>query len=472
MAFLYNPPLSVLMDFFLKDGQHQGFSDVEIQEAEARLGVALPPVYRDFLRTYGRDSINYHFNQLQEPAELSLSYLLIEDELKEREQDFRDTVRGEAPDSSDPYFKLWQMSRERWGEETDCYLLIWYENQGVWSAGYRVQDLLDGNPDPPVYGSVNDDYVTYVKWADHTEEFLLEMLREAAYGWRGGQRFTKESEIQEVLSAAGIDRKEMEAHGHLQGNISFCLSEDGETLYCCLAGQKYQELSTANRHPVPRASAAPQLLPQCPSYTPDYRKAWRLALLPNQARDLGMGRPRPAGGIPLHPLVARLMEEQFGRIPPTAYDWGKDIARLKTLKVQLHMRTALEYRDGAAYLCPPGEYPPPPPYYYDLGDWSIIGRMTALQSLLIEGVEVEDPALWPLLAKLPNLKQLRIQDLRVGDFSFLPACKALRSVSFYHTDFSDCRLLLDLPELQDADLRFCPLEHKEALKALSFRPLI
>ena len=470
MAFLYDPPLSLLMDFFQEDGRHQGFSEEEILKAENRLGVSLPPVYRNYLRTYGRDPINFHFNQLQEPEEIQTSYRFVEDELRDRERDFSKT--GEASASAGPYFKFRQLPRERWRELTDNYVLIWYENQGVWSAGYRFQDLLDGNPDPPVYGSVNDDYITYTKWADRTEPFLLEMLRQAAYGWHGSRRLTKAPEIQEALSGAGICFEEREGRSPEENRLRFCLSGDGEVLYAYSAGQDYQELCTAARRPVPHSAAPVLQRPGAPRYTPDGRRPCRLALLPYQIKDLGMDRPRPAGGIPLHPLIALLIEEQFGRTPSTAYDWGKDIARMKNLKVQLHYKTVREYQGDTAYLRPPEAIPPPPPYYFDLSSWSAIGRMTALQSLCIEQIDVEDPGLWPLLAGLPHLRNLRLRDVQVGDFSFLPACRALRSVSFYHTDFSDCRLLLNLPKLQEADLRFCPLEHREALEELSFQPLL
>lgn len=481
MALQYDPPLSILMDFFCT-GTHQGFSAAEIQAAELRLGTALPPVYRDYLSAYGKDDVNYHFNQLQEPEWITTTYALLAAELDERNLEFQMAVDEgrEAEYADNPCFRLWQLPPERWSEVTDNHAVIWYENQGVWSAGYRLQDLLDGNPDPPVYGSVNDDYVTYEKWTDGTEDFLREMLREAAYGWHGGQRLTKESEIQDALSFAGIDPAELKARGRSQGQgtcfLSFCLSMNSETLYSYYyTAQGYQELCAANRHkPVRNESSAEQrslrqALQTTPKYRPFSEGPYRVELLPHQKKDLGMDRPRPADAIPLHPLIALLIQESFHHEPATAYDWGKDISKLKALKMELRYGT-LRVREGnVAYIYPPGEHFPPPPYYFDLHDWSIIGRMTALQTLLIDRIDVDDQTLWPLLAKLPNLRNLRLQNLQAGDFSFLRECKALRSVSFYNTNFSDCRLLLDLPKLQEADLRFCPLEHREALEKLKAR---
>ena len=99
----------------------------------------------------------------------------------------------------------------------------------------------------------------------------------------------------------------------------------------------------------------------------------------------------------------------------------------------------------------------------------MIGKMENLQSLYIDSILVDDPNLWPLLTKLPKLQNLRIQNTQVGDFSFLPHCKELKSVSFYNTDFSDCRLLLELPKLQEADIRFCPLVHWGVLNSASIK---
>ena len=94
-----------------------------------------------------------------------------------------------------------------------------------------------------------------------------------------------------------------------------------------------------------------------------------------------------------------------------------------------------------AYLRAPEEHFPPEPYYYDLQGWSVIGRME-------------------------NLRELRICEICVEDFSFLTECKNLRTLSLYNTNFTDCRLLLKLPKLKYIDLRSCRLIHKEVLKKL------
>lgn len=48
-------------------------------------------------------------------------------------------------------------------------------------------------------------------------------------------------------------------------------------------------------------------------------------------------------------------------------------------------------------------------------------------------------------------------------------CKNLKMLSLYNTNFTDCRMLLKLPKLEEVDLRFCPLEHEEVLQTLDIR---
>lgn len=436
MDLKYNLSLSELMDFFC-DTAHQGFPLEEIRAAEKRLGVSLPQAYRSFLLTYGNDKVTTHHNRLMEPKEIYSTYELIQEELEyDWGPEFQEAAEQglAAKYTENPYFRLWQLPIEHWDTITEDYILIWYENQGVWSAGYRKKDLLNGVPNPPVYISANDDYVTYKKFAGNTEMFLIEMLREAAYGWHGGKRFTHPTEIKRVFSDAGIDQELLRFPA---GNGS---CSDGERLYFYHASDSYQELLVASRT-TPQRRPSPCLSDNAtePSFTAYRPKCGprRLALLSHQMQDLGMYRPKPQDGIPLHPLVALLLQKNFNHEPSTAYDWGKDIARIKSLTIDLPYDADMEF----IFFQPPGEHFPPAPYYFDLHDWSVIGRMTKLQSLVIQHVYVDD-------------------------FSFLRACKNLKKLSLYNTNFSDCRLLSELPNLKEADLRFCPLEHKETLQIL------
>lgn len=242
MDLKYNLSLSELMDFFC-DTKHDGFSLEEIEATGKRLGASLPQTYKNFLLTYGKDVINAHHNKLMEPQEIYTNYEGIQEELEyDWEPEFQEAVeQGRKEEyAENPYFQLWQLPVERWNEIVEEYVLIWHENQGVWYAGYRKKDLLDGVLEPPIYISTNDDYITYEKCADNTEAFLLEMLRQAAYGWHGGERFTSSNEIERALADAGIDLERLQSPS---GNGS---CSDGERLYFYYASDSYSELLIAN----------------------------------------------------------------------------------------------------------------------------------------------------------------------------------------------------------------------------------
>ena len=160
--------------------------------------------------------------------------------------------------------------------------------------------------------------------------------------------------------------------------------------------------------------------------------------------DLGMYRTPPTDGILIHPLIALAIRQgSGGRLPSTAWDWGRKLKQVKELQLVLSEKTVQSWEDEArcAYLRAPDEHFPPEPYYYDLRGWAVIGGME-------------------------NLRELRISEICVEDFSFLAQCKNLRTLSLYNTNFTDCRLLKGLPKLRYVDLRYCRLIHKEVLKKL------
>lgn len=175
-----------------------------------------------------------------------------------------------------------------------------------------------------------------------------------------------------------------------------------------------------------------------------FPRPYRLEMPGNALADLGMYRTPPADGILLHPLIAlAIRQESDGRLPSTAWDWGRKLKQMKKLQLVLSEKTVQSWDDErrCAYLRAPEEHFPPEPYYYDLRGWSAIGRME-------------------------NLRELRICEICVEDFSFLTECKNLRTLSLYNTNFTDCRLLLKLPKLKYVDLRSCRLIHKEVLEKL------
>lgn len=172
--------ISELVNLYSKE-EHSGFSEEEITQAEQHIGAALPQVYRNFLKNYGKDSINSACHRLLPPDEIDTSYQAIEEELEyDWKEEFEEVVQeGTEEDYKDnEYFTLWKLPKEEWHTITDNYVLLWVENQGVWYVGYLLSDLKEGKTNPPLYISTNDDFITFEKCKDTLEEFLLAMYSE------------------------------------------------------------------------------------------------------------------------------------------------------------------------------------------------------------------------------------------------------------------------------------------------------
>lgn len=241
----YHVDLPALMDFFCT-GEHQGCSEEDIQTVESSIGVILPAPYRNFLKTYGLDPINNQYNHINLPTkEIVTSYSCIQCVLEDLKDDFQraKVMNQEERYKDNPYFALWQLPQEKWPTITENYVLLWYENQGVWNAGYRLSDLQAGLPNPPFYISTNDDDITFEKYADDMDTFLLYMLWDAAYGYDNGIRLTDSAQIDAVLRQKGIDRSSLE----WKGKLSVCIDDERNTLYLYYIDGEFQELCTAVR---------------------------------------------------------------------------------------------------------------------------------------------------------------------------------------------------------------------------------
>lgn len=242
----YHVELSELMDFFCQ-GEHQGFAEEDIQTAERALGVTLPVPYRNFLKTYGLDSINQAYNHINHPPEeIVTSYSCIQSTLEDWKSEFqkaKDTNQEERYQNN-PYFTLWQLPQEKWPTITENYVLLWYENQGVWNAGYRLSDLQAGVANPPFYISTEDDDITFETCTEDMESFLLYMIWDVVYGYRGDASLSDPAQIDAVFSQVGIERSNLE----WRGPISACMDDKQEVLYLYYNKEEYQELRAAVRN--------------------------------------------------------------------------------------------------------------------------------------------------------------------------------------------------------------------------------
>lgn len=174
-------------------------------------------------------------------------------------------------------------------------------------------------------------------------------------------------------------------------------------------------------------------------------RPYRLNMHHCDRTNLFLDQKPPENGIAVHPLIALAIREQFHSLPSTAYDWEKIFGKIKRLKLELTHTTVRSWNneERTVEMIAADDYPPPKPFYYRLEDWSAISRMK-------------------------NLKTLLISEICVEDFSFLKECRSVTQLSLYNTNFTDCRLLLQMPKLKQVDLRLCRLEHLEVLEDAPF----
>lgn len=157
-----------------RDGKGaSGFPEEEIRTAEERLGVRIPERYRRYLLECGKAGLNEKMHYILPPEELSLSHDVIAESIRD---EWEPEWEEYGPDPENPYYQINQLPRERWGEITGNYLMIWVENQGCFYAGIRAENL--DKESPPVSLTTDDDYFEWAVVSNSIESFLLFMLME------------------------------------------------------------------------------------------------------------------------------------------------------------------------------------------------------------------------------------------------------------------------------------------------------
>ncbi len=337
---------------------------------------------------------------------------------------------------------------EKWDAITKNYVLIWYENQGVWYAGYLLSDLQNGVKNPPVYISTNDDFITFKKFTSDTQEFLTEMLWQA-YGYfgRDSYQFYKEKkEIRTFCLKNEIDltRLQNEYSGYYSGN---CLDIENEILYfysANLKSQSEQLLITYKNKKKVVDNKEEQILfkKEEQGISSKYSKApYHIEMSPSQKR-CGFDQPPKEKGFAIHFLVALALEKYYRNNLLVEYDWLRAISRVKRLELGLNMNYIEMIEDNIAYIKTPVNLPEN--FYWNVHDWSIIGKMS-------------------------NLLMLGIERIYIEDFSFLEECKNIRVLNLSQTNFCDCRIFLKMPNLKEVWLYNCPLEHVQVLEKLNLK---
>lgn len=123
----------------------------EINRTEIRLKANFPRILRRYYHECGDLEINSCFSSILNLDEIGFSHTW------EREALEDDGVSNDEI--------------EKALEQTDNFLIFWTENQGVWNAGIKKEDLSLENP--PVYMTNNDDLYSWEKVTDDIDTFIL-----------------------------------------------------------------------------------------------------------------------------------------------------------------------------------------------------------------------------------------------------------------------------------------------------------
>lgn len=180
-----------------------GFSEEEVRSAEERLGIRIPKVYRHYLLTCGKAGLNSKMHFLYQPDQIEFSYDVIEQSIQE---EWEEEWKNYSPDPENPYFRIHQLPREKWGEVTGNYLMIWEENQGCFHAGIRMEDL--EQEDPPVSITVDDDFFEWAEVSNSIESFLFYMMLEFL-SYVPEKELEGEEAITAFLKKHGVDTEKL-----------------------------------------------------------------------------------------------------------------------------------------------------------------------------------------------------------------------------------------------------------------------
>lgn len=123
----------------------------EINKTEIRLKTDLPKVLRRYYHECGDLEINSCFSSILNLDEIGFSHTWEREALEDDEV------------SNDEIEKALK--------QTDNFLIFWTENQGVWNAGIKKEDLALENP--PVYMTTNDDLYSWEKVTDDIDTFII-----------------------------------------------------------------------------------------------------------------------------------------------------------------------------------------------------------------------------------------------------------------------------------------------------------
>lgn len=149
--FFNNSILAKIMGSNLASNNSYEISWEEINRTEIRLKADFPMVLRRYYHECGDLDINSCFSSILNLDEIGFSHTWEREALEDD---------GFSNDEIETALK-----------QTDNFLIFWTENQGVWNAGIKKEDLALKNP--PVYMTTNDDLYSWEKITDNIDTFII-----------------------------------------------------------------------------------------------------------------------------------------------------------------------------------------------------------------------------------------------------------------------------------------------------------
>ena len=186
-SFSKNPTeteITYFKEFFISKNKYKISWD-DIENTEKRLGITLPDTLREYYHECGDLDINNCFSEILNLEEIGFSYTWLREDLESDE------------------FSNNEIETNL--KKTDNFLIFWTENQGVWNAGIKKEDLCLENP--PVYMTTNDDLYCWEKVTNDTDTFIIFQVVENIPSSNFYMKEIKKEDLKEILLDEKISRK-------------------------------------------------------------------------------------------------------------------------------------------------------------------------------------------------------------------------------------------------------------------------
>lgn len=202
-----------LQEYFNPSKNKYVISWEEINRTEIKKRITLPRVLKDYYHECGDLDINTACSELLKLEDIYFSH----DGLREFLED-------------DEYS---EEQIEKILQKTENILIFWCENQGVWNAGIKKEDLSLKNP--PIYMSTNDDLYSWEKVTEDIDTFIISQVIDNIESTEIYTEIVEGEKIENILSEKKISYDELKKSRYISSNGKIKFSNyadyDSDTIY-------------------------------------------------------------------------------------------------------------------------------------------------------------------------------------------------------------------------------------------------